>query len=78
MYEFELNFEEILLLKNLTTGRDIDGNSFGINTCFDFVERLFFDKEKNYCITVFVEPCGDITKCGSSFEAVLRWWIVAE
>lgn len=45
----------------------------GRNTCFDYVGR-FVRRGNLRGVTVFVEPCGNITKWGHSHEAVLAWW----
>jgi len=46
---------------------------FGVHSCYDYIEALILDGDK--CgVTVFIEPGGDITKWGPSWEWVLDWW----
>ena len=44
------------------------------DTCFDYVDSLIQDGDR-YGVTIFVEPGGNITKWGDSWEEVIEWWI---
>jgi hypothetical protein len=69
-----IDYDTLQKIKNLDLGRNMDWEPFGNNTCSDYVDSIYYEDGK-YGITVFVEPCGDITKWGNSINEVLDWWI---
>lgn len=70
-----IGFDVLKKIEHLNLRRDSNLDDFGRDTCCDYVDSLHFEAGR-YGVTVFVEPCGDITKWGQSWDAVLEWWIV--
>jgi len=50
------------------------GQNFGRNTCYDYVDSAFKRGDK-VGVTLFIEPCGTLTKMGNSLKEVVDWWI---
>lgn len=69
-----VNFDTLKKIEHLNFRRDNDLKSFGINTCCDYVDSLRYEDDC-FGVTVFVEPCGNITKWGRSWNIILDWWI---
>lgn len=68
-----IDYDLLQKIINLDSRRDNELNDFGYNTCCDYVDSLVKNGNK-YGVVVFVEPCGDITKWGLSWDEVLDWW----
>lgn len=67
----------ILEYEDIEAIRELLNSEFGKETCFDYISELGIDTITGlYGVTVFVEPCGDITRYGDSFIEALKWWIM--
>src|SRR5436190_10984869 len=69
-----IEYGDLMKINALNIRCDADGNDFGFDTCCDYVESVQIEGDK-VGVTVFVEPCGDITKWGTNVSEVLDWWI---
>jgi len=69
-----LGYDSIVKVGHLNCRRADIEREFTIDTCCDYVDSLHCDGD-NFGVTMFVEPCGNITKLGRSFDEVLDWWI---
>lgn len=72
--EIIVSFDMLKKIEHLNYHRSPDLTDFGLDTCCDYVDSLRIC-DSRYGVTIFVEPCGDITKWGPSFETVLDWWL---
>lgn len=72
-----VSFDMLKKIEHLNHRRNNDLGPFGDHTCCDYVDSLHYRhyKIKPFGVTVFVEPCGNITKWGISWESVLDWWM---
>ena len=69
-----LDYDDLCKIEHLNQRRADFDRPFGFSTCCDYVDSLGYDGTSFY-VTVFVEPCGDVTKKGTSWDAILDWWI---
>ena len=69
-----LDYDDLVKIEHLNQRRvDLD-IPLPHSTCCDYVDSLTCDAGV-YTVTMFVEPCGNITKRGKSWPAILDWWI---
>jgi len=65
---------EVLSYEAIQTITKIHNSSSIKNTCYDYIDAFLYDYSGKCGIRVFVEPCGNLTKWGDSFEEVADWW----
>lgn len=63
-----LGYEELLALKKFLSIKYKD------SSCFGYIDSIQKSTDGTWGITVYVDPCGNVTRWGNSFVSVLGWW----
>lgn len=69
-----IDFHVLKRITALMNCQDTDYKDFGENTCCDCIESIHWNGDPPG-VTMFIEPCGTVTKHGYSLTEVLDWWI---